>query len=136
MFAGWRNSSPLSTSTQAGFQTAEESWQKGDLKAARAAIATCHPEQVIEQFAAFSRAGMTRGEQGLVVSLNTRWLSHYVRLRQLLGLEPVRYKFGPTSHDPLAQAAGKFTFHFDSQRRLWQTLGTVETGADAFTLPQ
>ena len=75
---------------------------------------------------------MTRGEQGLLISLNTRWLSHYVRLRQLLGIAPVRYKFGPTAHDPLAQFAGRFTFWFDSQRRLWQTLGGAETGADTF----
>jgi hypothetical protein len=61
-------------------------------------MAACHPEQIIKQSAGFSAAGITRGEQGLVVSLNTRWLSHYVRLRQLLGVEPVRYKFGPTSH--------------------------------------
>ena len=47
---------------------------------------------------------MTRGEQGLVVSMNTRWLPHYVRLRQALGLEPIRYNFGPTSHEPLAQS--------------------------------
>jgi hypothetical protein len=121
--------------TQAGFQTAEESWKKGDVPGARAAIAACHPEEIIQQFARFSAAGMTRGEQGLVVSLNTRWLPHDVRLRQLLGVEPVRYKFGPTSHDPLAQAAGRFTFYFDTQHHVWQTLGSEEIGAARFVLP-
>ena len=120
--------------TQAGFQTAEESLKKGDVENARAALAECRPEQIIEQFSRFSAAGITRGERGLVVSLNTRWLSHYVRLRQILGVEPIRYKFGPTSHDPLAQAAGRFTFYFDTQHRLWQTLGTEEIGAATFVL--
>ena len=92
---------------------------------------------MIEQFAKFSSiGGITRGEQGLVVSMNTRWLPPIVRLRQHLGMEPVRYNFGPTSHDPLAQLPGGFTFHFDQQRRLWQTLGTKETGAETFLAPE
>ncbi len=99
-------------------------------------MAECHPEPVIEQFAKFSSlGGITRGEQGLVVSLNTRWLSHLVRHRQALGLEPVRLNFAPTSHDPLAQSPGKFTFHFDADRGLWECLGALETGADTFVLP-
>ncbi len=60
--------------------------------------------------------------------MNTRWLPHYARFRQQLGMEPVRYNFAPTSHDPLAQSRGTFTFHFDRDRTLWQTLGTQETG--------
>ena len=99
-------------------------------------MAKCRPEEVIEQFAKNSRlGGITRGEQGLVVTMNTRWLPHYVRLRQSLGMEAVRYKFGPTSHDPLAQSPGRFTFFFDAQRHLWQTLVAAETGAAAFVLP-
>jgi hypothetical protein len=91
---------------------------------------------VIEKFAKFSSlGGITRGEQGLVISLNTRWLPHYVRLRQQLGLEPVRYRFAATSHDPLAQLPGRFTFHFDRERALWECLGEKETGASVFVVP-
>jgi hypothetical protein len=117
------------------FQRAQALLKAGDLAGARTALATCHPEPVIEQFAKFSSlGGITRGEQGLVVSLNTRWLPHIVRLRQQLGMDAIRYAFGPTSHDPLAQASGRFTFHIGAGRLLWQTLGTVETGADTFGL--
>ena len=91
---------------------------------------------MIEQFAKFSSlGGITRGEQGLVVSMNLRWLPHYVRQRQALGMEPVRYNFGPTSHDPLAQGAGKFTFHFDADHAVWECLGEKETGARVFVVP-
>ena len=122
--------------TQDAFQKADGLWKNGQIDAARAAMAACHPEQLIEQFAGFSSlGGMTHGEQGLVITMNTRWLPHYVRLRQALGIEAMRYNFGPTSHDPLAQSPGRSTFHFDAKRRLWQTLGTEETGAATFVLP-
>ncbi len=122
--------------THEHFQNAQAALKKGDFAAARAEMATCRPEAVIEQFATFSSlGGITRGEQGLVVSLNTRWLSHYVRLRQQLGLEPVRYAFAPTSHDPLAQLPGRFTFHFDGEHALWEGLGEKETGASVFVVP-
>jgi hypothetical protein len=120
--------------THEQFQNAETLWKKGDLAGARAVMANCRPEPVIEQFAKFSSiGGMTRGEQGLLVSLNTRWLVYYVRLRQALGMEPVRYNFAPTSHDKLAQAAGRFTYYFDADHRVWQTLGSEETGAETFS---
>jgi hypothetical protein len=120
--------------THEQFQNAETLWKKGDLAGARAVMANCRPEPVIEQFAKFSSiGGITRGEQGLVVSLNTRWLVYFVRLRQALGLEPVRYNFAPTSHDKLAQAAGRFTYYFDADHRVWQTLGAEETGAELFS---
>ncbi|MCX6899281.1 MAG: malectin domain-containing carbohydrate-binding protein [Verrucomicrobia bacterium] len=119
------------------FQNAQAALKKGDLAAASAAMTGCQPVPVIEWFAKFSSIGcITRGEQGLVVSINTRWLPHIMRLRQQLGLEPVRYNYGPTSHDPLAQAPGRFTFHFDAKRRLWQTLGAQETGAQTFAAPK
>ena len=122
--------------THGRFQDAQAALKKGDLAVARAAMAGCRPEPVIELYAKFSSlGGITRGEQGSVVSLNTRWLPHIVRLRQQIGLDAVRYNFGPTSHDPLAQSPGRFTFHFDAEHHLWQTLGAQETGAETFTLP-
>jgi hypothetical protein len=47
-------------------------------------------------------------------------------------LDAIRYNFGPTSHDPLAQLPGVFTFHFDRQGGVWQTLGSEEVGGTAF----
>jgi hypothetical protein len=118
------------------FQRSQQLLDAGDLAGARAAMADCRPEPVIEQFAKFSSlGGITRGEQGLVVSLNTRWLAHVVRHRQALGLEPVRVNFAPTSHDPLAQSPGRFTFHFEADNSVWECLGAKETGADTFVLP-
>jgi len=122
--------------THAAFQNAQILAQRGDWAAARRQMAECHPEPIIEQYAQFSSlGGITRGEQGLVVSLNLRWLPHYVQLRQMLGLEAVCYRFGPTSHDKLAQAAGTYTYAFDARHRLWQTLGTEETGAAVVAIP-
>jgi hypothetical protein len=60
--------------------------------------------------------------------MNTRWYPHYVRFRQRLAMEPVRYSFATTSHDPLAQSRGVFTFHFDTQGSLWQCFGSEEMG--------
>jgi hypothetical protein len=118
------------------FQRAQAALASNDVEQARQLMAQCRPEAVIRQFATFSSiSGMTRGEQGLVVSLNTRWLAYTVRLRQMLGMEPVRYNFAPTSHDPLAQAPGSFTYFFDADHKVWQTLGTEETHAETFDAP-
>lgn len=75
--------------------------------------------------------GVSRGEQGLVVSLNTRWLTHYINLSQQLGVEPIRINFAPTSHDLLAQNRGRFTYFIDTRRRLWEVRGEAETGVAA-----
>ncbi len=117
------------------FQASQALLQSGERDGARRALAGFEPETVVERFAQLGTiGGITRGEQGLVVSLNTRWLSHVVRHRQALGLEPVRIRFSPTSHDFLAQARGTYTFHVDASRALWECRGTQETGAEVFTL--
>ena len=119
------------------FQDAQDLLKKGDATGARTAIAKCQPEKVIEQFARFSSiGGITRGEQGLVVSMNTRWLSHIIGLRQTLGLEPIRIRFAATSHDMLAQARGTYTFYFGPKQDVWECWGQQETGASVITLPR
>lgn len=118
------------------YQRSRDEWAKGRIAEAKDLMSRCHPEPVIEAFArSCASGGLTRGEQGLIVGLNLRWLTHIIGHRQALGLEPVLINFAPTQHDPLAQAAGKFTFHFDSTRRVWQCLGPVETGATSFVAP-
>lgn len=115
---------------------AKSAYKSNDLEQARQIMAQCHPEKVIEQYAKFSSlGGMTRGEQGVLATLNTRWLVYFDRMRQMLGMEPIRYNFGPTSHDVLAQAPGNFTYYFDAKHQVWQTLGTKETGAATFSTP-
>ncbi len=118
------------------FEESRQLLARGDLAGARRALAECHAQEVIERYARFSSlGGITRGEQGLVVSLHTRWLSHIVRQRQALGIEPVRIRLAPTSHDLLAQARGTFTFHFGVDHSLWECWGAAETGTEVFSLP-
>ncbi|MBI5386820.1 MAG: discoidin domain-containing protein [Verrucomicrobia bacterium] len=118
------------------YQRSQALLKSGDVAGARRAMAACEPGKIIQQFARFSSlGGMTRGEQGLVVSMNLRWLTHLVRHRQALGLEAVRVNFAPTSHDKLAQSRGTFTFHFTPDRQVWECRGEEETGVKTFALP-
>lgn len=121
---------------QSLFQRSQEAFKQGRLGEARELMDQCRPESVIEQFARFSSlGGITRGEQGLVVTFNLRWLTHLLRHRQALGLDSVCVSFGPTMHEPLAQSAGKFTFDVTTNRVFWERWGQQETGATAWTLP-
>ena len=118
------------------FQRSQAALRQGQLTEARELIRQCRPGPVIQQFARFSSlGGITRGEQGLVVTMNLRWLTHIIRHRQALGLEPVGFSFGPTSHDSLAQSAGKFTFDVTTNHFFWERWGDKETGAATWTLP-
>jgi hypothetical protein len=121
---------------QGKFQDSMEKLQGGDREAARSALSGIRYRELIEDFARYcSLGGITRGEQGLVVSLNTRWLSHIVRLRQALGEEPLRIRFSATAHELMAQSPGSFTFHFERTHELWECWGAKETGAELFSLP-
>ena len=62
-----------------------------------------------------------------------RWLTYFIQLRQALGMEPVRIKFGPAEHEDLAQLPGKFSYYVGADDAVWQCLGEKETGACAFT---
>jgi hypothetical protein len=118
--------------TEQYFNEAKAAYGRGDMAAAREAIAHCRPEQVIQQYADFSsEQDITAGEKGLIASMNTRWLSHYIRFRQQLGLEPVRYNYGPTLHEYLAQSRGIFTFYFEPDRTVWAVFGEDEVNAIA-----
>lgn len=122
--------------TQTKYQDCETAYKNGDVATARTFIGNCNPEEVIRHFAAFtSIGGITPGEKGLLVSLNTRWLVYFDRMRQMLGMAPVRINFGPTSHDKLAGQPGILTYLFDADHHIWQTLGTKETEVETFTVP-
>lgn len=110
--------------------------ESGNRAGARQALAQCNPGLVIERYARFAQlGGITRGEEGLIVSMNLRWLTHYIRLRQSLGMEPIRINMAPTSHDPLAQSMGTFTFHFEPDHSVWECWGEKETGVPVKTIP-
>ncbi len=118
--------------SHAAYERASALHKAGDAAGARAAIAAADPRAVIEQYVkAVSHGSMTRGEQALVVSLNLRWLPYLVSLKQALGMEPARFKFSPTQHEPLAQGPGRNSFWIDSAGVLWKTLGEKETGVPA-----
>ena len=120
--------------TQTTFEQAQRRFNSGNISEARELIQRCNPEAVLDAYAkAASKVGITRGEEGLIVTMNTRWIPHYVRFRQQLGLEAVRFNYGPTSHEPLAQSKGIFTFHLSPDKEMWQTFGEEETGAQVFS---
>ncbi|MBU4460532.1 MAG: hypothetical protein KJ579_08195, partial [Verrucomicrobia bacterium] len=115
-------------------QAAVAQIRRGDRAAARARMPQVPPAGVIEQYAQLSSiGGITRGELGVLVTINLKWLPYVESVRQALGLQPVRIDFGPTSHEDAAQGAGTLTFHADAESNLWRVLGRRETGAAEFT---
>jgi hypothetical protein len=119
------------------YQISLEAAAHGDLARARAAIAQCHPEKVIDGYAHTAmHNGITRGEQGVLIAMALNWVPFVEAQRQAVGLTPARYCFGPTLHEPQAQGAGKFTFYADPLHRLWRCLGPRETGTTLFTINQ
>jgi hypothetical protein len=118
------------------YERAEQLHKRGDHAAARKEIARANPEEVIRLYAAAARHGtMSRGEEALIISLNLRWRPYLESLRQALGREPVRIKFDPTQHEPLAQGAGRNTFFADEERRLWRQLGSPLEFDQPVTIP-
>jgi hypothetical protein len=110
-----------------GFLALEE----GDYELAGKHALQTNPEEAIGIYAdAIKAYGATRGEMGVLVSLNLRWMPDYIDLRQRTGLDDIRINFQPTSHDPLAQQAGHFSFHIDPEGGMWIGLGEKEIGQD------
>ena len=110
--------------------------KEGDISGARKALGRSDVPAAIRLYADTARLlGISRGEQGLIVSLNLRWHTHYLRLAQQLGAEPIRINFAPTSHDPLAQNRGRFTYFVDRDDRFWDVRGEEETKAPAWGQP-
>jgi hypothetical protein len=108
---------------------ANQYWELGQKIKARELIGSAHPEQTIELFSKLTMGDqMTRGEQAMIISLNLRWLPDFIDQKQLCGLEPIRINFQPTSHDPLAQAPGKYTYFVDEKREFWIGMGENEIG--------
>lgn len=108
--------------------------REGKTSEALPLIEKLNPEETIQLFAeTISEYGTNKGEEGVLISLNLRWLPDYIDLKQRVGAEPVRINFQPTSHDPLAQGAGRNTFFIDKQKQYWLSLGEKELGKIAET---
>jgi hypothetical protein len=109
--------------------------RRGDVEGSREALALCDPKSVLEQYArAASRGRPTRGEMGILISMNLKWLPYMVSQRQALGLDTIRYHFEPTQYEALTMWAGNYTFYFDQDRALWKAAGQRETQAPTFRL--
>jgi hypothetical protein len=67
-----------------------------------------------------------KGQRGMVLRLGYAWLGEIVCLRQMTGVEPVRYAFGPTIPEPLAEGGTYYNDFFDHDGRLWRLLGEYE----------
>ncbi len=141
-FSAWIDGAPIFGRDTTDFFRAEGAHQAavarirgGDRAGARALMPQVPPAGVIEQYARLSSiGGITRGELGVLVTMNLKWLPYVESVRQALGLRPVRIDFGPTSHEDAAQGAGTLTFHADAESNLWRVLGRRETGAAEFTV--
>jgi hypothetical protein len=120
---------------QAAWQESDDLLKRGEIAGARKAAEQCDPGAVLNQYAqAASRGKITRGEMGILISMNLRWLPYFLSQRQAVGMGTLRYKFEPTQHEALAQGAGSNTFYFDSDRGVWKSLGKKETGLETFTM--
>jgi hypothetical protein len=114
---------------QDALQLSEAALNKGDAALARKEILKAAPETAIAQYAkTIQHGGANRGEKGILVSLNLRWLPYFAAQRQAVGLEPIEYLFKPTVHESLAQMPGAYTFAFDTSHRISQILGEAELG--------
>lgn len=105
--------------------------EDGRYDLAREHATQTNPEEAIALYAgAIKRYGATKGELGVLVSLNLRWLPEYTNIRQRIGMDDIRINFQPTSHDPLAQSPGNYSFHIDPNGLMWTGLGEKEIGQD------
>lgn len=118
---------------QQAFDTAYRWLENGEIGSARDLMAGADPDITIEKYVdAMQNIGFTSGEEALVLSLNTRWKTDFVNLKQRLGMEPVRIRFSPTRHDPLAQVPGVNTYHIDETGRWWICLWNHELPENTF----
>lgn len=110
------------------YRNAVRAMESADFETARAQLQSADPTDTIRRFATLSELdGGNRGEQAMVLSLGTRWITDYLAAAQAAGQQPIRINYGPTRHEPLAQGAGSYTFHVDGAGRYWSVRGSHET---------
>ncbi|MGD0129815.1 MAG: hypothetical protein ABSF46_31220 [Terriglobia bacterium] len=108
---------------------------KQDVEGSREALASGDPKLALDEYArAASRGKPTRGEMGILVAMNLKWLPYMISQRQALGMETIRRHFEPTEHEALAQGPGNYTFYLGAEGELWKAEGQKETQHATFTL--
>lgn len=117
------------------YSAAKRALSDGKPDEARALLKRADFAGTIQQFSDLSQMlGGNRGEEAMVVSLGTRWITDYLALCQAAGLEPVRINFAPTYSEALAQGHGTHTFHVDTEGKYWSVRGQREVGRKDFVL--
>jgi hypothetical protein len=130
-FEDWERYAQDVFEAQSALQKSEAALKAGDVALARREIAVATPEKAMEQYSKTIRHGTTsRGEEGILISMNLRWLPYFEAQRQAVGLEPLQVEFAPTFQDASAQQPGAYTFDFDPSKRVIEVLGTAELGAE------
>ncbi len=110
------------------YRPARDAIQKGQFAKARSLLEQCDPAETMREFSRLSQiGGGDRGEEAMVVSLGTRWLTDYISARQAAGLEEIRINYGPTYFELLAQGAGSYSFHINREGKYWSVRGNRET---------
>jgi hypothetical protein len=130
-FEDWEHYAQGVYVAQSALQKSEAALEAGDRVTARREIAEAKPESAIEDYAKAIRRGQTsRGEKGILITLNLRWLPYFEAQRQAVGLEPLQVEFAPTHHELLAQGVGHYSFDFDASRHVIEVLGAQELGVE------
>ena len=130
-FEDWERYAQGVFEAQAALQKSEAAMKAGDLALARREIAAATPESAIEQYSKTIRHGTTsRGEEGILISMNLRWLPYFEAQRQTVGLEPLQIEFAPTYQDAVTQQPGAYTFDLDSSKHVIEVLGSSELGVN------
>ncbi|NND07032.1 MAG: hypothetical protein HKN87_11690 [Saprospiraceae bacterium] len=115
------------------FQEAFTALKEGHLEKAQRVITNLNPDESIQKYTdATKLIGFSPGEKSIVFSMNLRWKADFLNLSQRAGLEPVRFKFSPTHHDPLAQAPGHYSYFIDEEGEWWRCLWKDELTSEAF----
>jgi hypothetical protein len=130
-FEDWEHYAQGVYQAQSALQKSETALKAGEFDLARREIAAATPESVIDQYSKTIRHGnMSPGENGILITLNLRWLPYFEAQRQAVGLEPLQVEFAPTNHEPLAQGPGHYSFDFDASKKVIEVLGSSELGVE------
>jgi hypothetical protein len=115
------------------FQDAYEMTRNGEIGKAKEIMSKANPDESIQKYTdATKLIGFSSGEKAMVFSMNARWKADFINLNQRLGLEPVRFRFSPTQHDPLAQGPGHFSYFIDEKGDWWRCLWEYELEGESF----
>jgi len=135
-YEDWERYASAVYRAQDAYQSSGMEQRAGRLKAAREKILAAHEQEAVEAYARTIHHGeISRGELGILVSLNLRWLPMFAAQRQALGLEPLEIVFAPTKHEPLAQGEGHYSYRFDREHKIAEVAGVAELGTEVRELP-